>query len=102
MSRRNAGSKFLSFVSVLRESKRKMKMLERSFGRREFFSFFWGGGGGGRGRDDERDVGGTYLDGIFFFICGKNDMLLLDLKKKKKILAFGLEWNLYLCLLISR
>lgn len=47
MSRRNAGSKFLSFVSVLRESKRKMKMLERSFGRREFFSFFLGEGEGG-------------------------------------------------------
>lgn len=36
-------------------------MLERSFGRREVFSSFFGGR-----RDDERDVGGTYLSMEFF------------------------------------
>lgn len=58
MSRRNAvGSNFLNFVNVYEKVVWKMKILERSFNRREFFSFFF--------RDDEGDVGRIYLDCLY-------------------------------------
>lgn len=42
MSRRNAvGSNFLNFVNVYEKVVWKMKILERSFNRRELFSFFF-------------------------------------------------------------
>lgn len=57
MSRRNAvGSNFLNFVNVYEKVVWKMKILKRSFNRREFFFFF---------RDDEGDVGRIYLDCLY-------------------------------------
>lgn len=89
MSRRNTvGSNFLNFVNVYEKVVWKMKILERSFNRREFFSFFLG-------MMRETLVGFISI----VFIYKKNDVLLLD---KKRNSCFWTEWNLsFMRLLIS-
>lgn len=85
MSRRNAvGSNFLNFVNVYEKVVWKMKILERSFNRREFFSFFF------LGIMRETLVGFISI----VFIYKKNDVLLLD---KKRNSCFWTEWNLCAC-----
>lgn len=66
-----------------------MKILERSFNRREFFLFFL---------EMMRETLGEFISIVF--ICKKNDVLLLD--KKKRNSCFWIEWNLsFMRLLIS-
>lgn len=61
-----------------------MKILERSFNRREFFLFFL---------EMMRETLVEFISIVF--ICKKNDVLLLDKKKKKFLFLDRMEFILY-------